>query len=171
MLNWGHRRVIPEITDDVLIKNVGSSTLTEGTTAYFLNNKWADINNFWFATPPKNHLELIKGKAIIQQISRNSIKHEYIINASTPITIKENTLYFPGWNLKINNKNTDIYPGKRGIIYANLPKGLLHVKLEYEDIPAYKFSKDLSVAVFAFLLITLFIQIRGLFGKPKHFTR
>ena len=171
ILNWGHRRVIPEITDNILMKNVGSSTLTEGTTAYFLNNKWADINNFWFAIPPKSHLEVMKGKASVIQIKRNSVKHEYVINAATPITIKENTLYYPGWNLKVNNKNADIYPGKRGVIYANLPRGLLLVKLGYEDIPMYKFSKDLSVAIFAVLFIALFIQIRRFFGKPKHFTR
>ena len=32
ILNWGHRRVIPEISDNTLIQNLGKSTLTEGKT-------------------------------------------------------------------------------------------------------------------------------------------
>ena len=75
ILNWGHRRVIPEIGDAQLRQNVWISTVTESTTAYFLNNKWADINNFWFSEIPKKHLEIIEGDASVKELRRTSIKH------------------------------------------------------------------------------------------------
>lgn len=161
ILNWGHRRVIPEINDDVLRKNVWKSTVTEGVTAYFLNSKWADISNFWFSELPKQHLEIIQGKAIVKELKRTSVKHLYIVNANTPITIKENTLYFPGWSLKSNGNNIDIYPGERGVIKAILPQGLQYVEVVYEDLPLYNTLKTIYKAwliIIIFLLLYIGVQ-------------
>ena len=158
ILNWGHRRVIPKIGDDVLQRNVWKSTMVEGQTAYFLNNKWADPNNFWFSELPKQRLEIIQGKAIVKELKRTSVKHLYVINADTPITIRENTLYFPGWSLKSNGNNIDIYPGKRGVINAGLPQGLQYIELTYDDLLMYKLSKIMSVGIFFSLLLTLIIN-------------
>jgi len=167
ILNWGHRRVIPEINDSVLRKNVWISTITEGTTAYFLNNKWADINNFWFSEIPKKHLEITEGNASVKELKRTSIQHYYIVDAKTPTIIKENTLYFPGWSIKTNNKIINIYPGERGIINAKLPAGLQKVELSYEDIPVYRFTKIISVSTFSILLIAL---VFSLFPNIKKLT-
>ncbi len=173
ILNWGHRRVIPEIDDNVLRNGVWKSTLTEGVTAYFLNNKWADMNHFWFSELPKQPIEIIQGKGVIKQIDRNSMRHHYVINAETPLTIKENTLYFPGWSLKSNRKDIPIYPGKRGVINTKLPKGLQNIELTYEDIPIYKLSKTVSQFVFSLLLACLIFSLlrRTFIRYPKHFSR
>lgn len=171
--NWGHRRVIPEITDKELMNNVGKSTVTEGLTAGFLNNKWADPQNFWFADPPKNHLEIIEGKGLVKEIKRTSVKHTYIVNAQTNLIVRENTLYYPGWNMRANNKSISIYPGARGVIYSNLPQGKYSVELKYEDIPTYKFFKNLGVFTFLLLIAILPIcliaykrNLRRLNSKP-----
>lgn len=159
ILNWGHRRIIPEIDDTLLRKGVWKSTIAEGTTAYFLNNKWADINNFWFPKIPNKHLEVIQGKGTVKEIKRISTKHSYLVDAQTPIVIKENTLYFPGWNLKANNKKVSIYPGARGVIHLVLPKGKFYLELNYKDIPLYRFFKLLSVILFSILLMLIPISI------------
>lgn len=159
ILNWGHRRVIPEISEKDLIRNVGKSTANEGLTAYFLNTKWADINNFWFSEKPKNHLDIIQGEGTVEQMQRTSTKHTYTVKAKTPIVARENTLYFPGWSLKANNKNVFIYPGTRGVIYAVLPKGKFYLELNYEDIPVYRFFKLLSAILFSILLMLIPISI------------
>jgi hypothetical protein len=169
ILNWGHRRVIPAITDETLRQGVWKSTVTEGITAYFLNNKWADKNHFWFSELPKQHLEIIDGRADFNQINRYSLTHTYVVNAKTPLTIKENTLFFPGWSLKSNNKSINIYPGKRGIIYAKLPKGLQYLELSYDDLFIYKISKILSAGVLCSLIFGLFISVFT--PNPKHLSR
>ena len=68
ILNWGQRRVIPQINDAILAKNVPFSTVNEGETAYFLNTKWADPNHFWFSELPKQHLEITKGIGAVKEI-------------------------------------------------------------------------------------------------------
>lgn len=175
ILNWGQRTVIPQVNDNALKKNVPFSTFeSEGVTAYFLNNKWADINNFWFSKLPSQHLEIIGGSGTIKEIKRSSTQHDYIIDAKTAIIIRENTLYFPGWSLKINNKLTPISPGRRGVIEAILPRGLQRVSLEYTDLPIYRTSKIISILTFSVLLLTLIFSIfweRRLFSYPKHFSR
>lgn len=168
ILNWGHRRVIPEVNDMALRKNVWISTVTEGTTAYFLNNKWADINNFWFSELPKQHLEILQGEATVKEIKRTSTKHAYLVDAKTPLVIKENTLYYPGWNLKSNYDSIPIYPGKSGIINAKLPNGPQYIEVIYEDIPAYKITKIISFSMLVTLLILLICLSlpRRLASKP-----
>ena len=89
ILNWGQRRVIPEINDATLEKNVPYSTAAdEGTTAYFLNNRWANVNHFWFTKIPQQHLEIIEGKGTVRELKRTSIEHDYIVNAQTPLNYK-----------------------------------------------------------------------------------
>lgn len=173
ILNWGQRRVIPQITEKQLIANVGRSTVYEGLTAGFLNNKWADPKNFWFSDPPKNHLDIVKGNGKVKQLLRTSIKHTYLVNALTPLTIRENTLYYPGWSMKTNTGDINIYPGYRGIIYAKLPKGNYSFELFYKDIPIYDFLKRLGIVLFLILIALIPVnllwqrgKLRTLPGKP-----
>lgn len=168
ILNWSHRRVKPEITDEVLRANIGRSTLNEGITAYFLNTKWADVNNFWFSDPPKNRIDIVEGTGTVKQIKRTSTLHAYNIDAKTPLTIRENTLFFPGWTLKSNGKHIDIFPGIRGVTHAKLPTGLQYLEFSYEDIPSYKIAKVISVVTFVSLIIGLscILFVRRFTGKP-----
>ncbi len=168
ILNWGHRTMIPEIKDEILRKSVWKSTLTEGTTAYFLNNRWADINNFWFDTLPKSHLEALRGKISVNEFKRSSIEHNYIVDTETSTTIREATLYFPGWKLESNGRPIKIYPGERGVIYAQIPSGLQHLVFSYEDLLPYKFAKILSV--FIFLALTSSLTIYFVLGYLKRKT-
>jgi len=170
ILNWGHRTLIVDINDSFLQKNLSKSTAYEGVTAYFLNTKWADINNFWFSDAPTKNLEILSGNATVVPLKRTSVQHTYIIDAKTSLEIKENTLYFPGWTLKSDNKHIYIYPAKRGVINAKLNAGLHYVELYYEDIFAYKFIKTISLILFcgiAFLLI--FLSTKQLFKRNKLF--
>jgi len=168
ILNWGQRRVIPEINDSILRKNVWISTITEGPV-YFLSTKWADKNNLWFSKKPNAHLEIITGDGVVNETKRTSTDHSYTINAQTPITIKENTLYFPGWSLKSNNKNIHIYPNKTGIINAKLPQGVQKVELTYSDIPFFAIAKTISLI--SILLILLYCGFYALRNKLIKFPK
>jgi hypothetical protein len=165
ILNWGQRRVIPEINDSTLRKNVWNSSISDGPT-YFIDTKWADKNNLWFSKKPSVPLEITKGKATVTQIKRTSTQHSYIVDAKTAIAIQENTLYFPGWSLKSNNKNIDIYPGKRGVIIGKLPQGKQEVELIYSDITVYAITKIISLVSFLGLLCTIiFYSLRNVLHK------
>lgn len=134
ILNWGNRRVIPEITDKTLRNNLPYSTY-QGEGNGQSAPKWAPKETVWMRDIPQHHLEIISGSAQIKELSRTNTYHAYVLNVAENSTFKENTLYFPGWQLRSNDKNLEInythenYPG---IITFSLSKGLHFLTLAYE---------------------------------------
>lgn len=147
ILNWGHRRVIPEINDKKLIANVWKST-SEGEGHFYANTKYRGMKNPWFKELPKNHLEIIKGAGEIKELSRNSTQHSYIVFAEASLSLRENTLYFPGWNIYDNKKVKPISPDKEGIITFNITKGLHYINVEYRDLLIYGLLKTFGLVTF-----------------------
>lgn len=164
ILNWGHRTVLPQINDNILEKNVPYSTLTEGPSNY-LDTIWADPKNPWFSKIPQKHLNILEGKGSVQELKRTTTKHIYLISAFTPLTIRENTLYFPGWHATSNGKTISIYPGYRGIIEFTLPSGTQSVVIEYSDVTSVKMLKMFSLS--GILTISLYLLFQML---KKRFT-
>lgn len=144
ILNWGQRRVIPEINDNALKANLWKST-SEGEAHFYANTKWVDMKNPWFSQLPKNHLEIIDGIGNAKNILRTSIFHKYAINAETPLLIQENTLYFPGWKGFVNGKEIALFPSNKGIIKASLPKGNFVFEIRYKDVFVYSLLKMISL--------------------------
>jgi len=161
ILNWGHRRMIPEITDNVLRTNLWKST-SEGEGHFYANSKWVDLKNPWFRKTPKSHVEILSGEANIAQILRNTTHHIYRLDAKTPVKLQENTLYFPGWRALINEKEIPLKPSNKGIIHLSVPKGLYELKVVYEDIPIYKLLKLISSLGLAG--VSIFIVLKFLYS-------
>lgn len=167
VLNWGQRRVIPEIDDNILIKNLPLTTAT-GEAHFYANSKWVKKDNPWFSVIPNNHIEILKGNGNITEINRTSTKHIYKVNTNDELLLKENTLYFPGWKVKVNNKLIDIFPDKNGVVNFNLPKGELIVEMYYEDLYLLKISKIISLSVILLCIIYIFTYlIRNYFSIPQ----
>lgn len=160
ILNWGNRRVISSFNDKTLRDFIPYSTYrTE--RHFYANTKWVNPDYLWFSNPPKTKIEILEGNAKIIGIKRNSTEHTYIIDAKSPLTVRENTLYFPDWSLKSNGKNISIYPDKNGVISAKLPAGLQIVKLKYDDLLIFKIYKLISaVTLFSLILFVSYKFIR-----------
>ncbi len=156
ILNWGHRRVIPEIKEQDLINYVWKST-SDVEGHFYANSKWRPQDDPWFDTLPKNPVDVIKGIGEIKALNRNSVHHSYIISADTDLLLRENTLYFPGWKLYIDNNETRIDHDNQGIITFNIPKGLYYVELIYQDIALYGILKIISAGTLSILIISYFM--------------
>lgn len=157
ILNWGHRRVIPEINDSVLQKNAWKSI---EITPYFMNSKYSQSALFWFPNKPKTNLEVMGGTAQLKSVERTTTLHTYVIDAKTPVVLNENTLYFPGWTLTDNSQQRDIFPGKEGQISIKLGQGLRYIELKYEDITIYKLTKIISTIMLTVFIFLVFWQLR-----------
>lgn len=150
ILNWGNRRSLPEITDAYLI-NESNNKPDVGLYLEPSSPIWADLEKSKLRIKPKSNIEILKGRAQAIEIFRNSIHHEYLINAKSQVEVKENTLFFPGWKLYVNNKNypldyfTDKFPG---IIIFQLPPGLYKVDLKFENTPIRTISLWISLLTF-----------------------
>ena len=111
LLNWGHRHMHPEISDQKLIDTVWEST-SQIEGHFYANSRWRNPDDPWFKRLPKKPLESIKAKVEIEEISRTTTRHEYVINVIDNTQIQENTLYFPGWKVFVNDKELETKPDK-----------------------------------------------------------
>lgn len=158
ILNWGQRRVIPEITDVNLKNNLPYVTNEiEGGTAAV--PRWVNPEKPWMGTIPKKHIEVLSGKGTFVETFRSSVKHEYVTDLSANAYIKENTYYYPGWVVTVDKNQVPItYTNKKypGIITFAVPKGLHLITLTFTDTPVRFFAKCISIFT-AFVIILLFI--------------
>lgn len=158
ILNWGNRRTIPVINDNYLKKEFSIKPDVSGLEP--TSPIWADLNKSRLRTKPQFNIEVTKGKAIIENISRNPISHAYRINAKSKVELKENTLFFPGWIVVINDKQIPINyknPKFPGVITFSLDKGTYYTNVEFVDLPIITFSKWLSGLSLFGILIYVFV--------------
>lgn len=168
ILNWGNRRTIPEFNDTALYEQIPLTTATIAGLQPALP-RWTDINHPWFTIIPEKHLEILNGKAIIKSLKRSSTEHSYIVDAKSEIALKENTLFFPGWQITANGRNVAIdYQTKKypGVMTFKLPKGLYYIKAEYVNTKIVSISKRISLFSFLFFILILFFR-RKLRFLPK----
>ncbi len=85
---------------------------------------------------PSQEIEIISGQGEIKKLFRNSTSHHYQIIANEKLRIRENTLYFPGWKVLVDGKETDVEfqdPQSRGLITFYIPKGNHFVSLIFTE--------------------------------------
>lgn len=154
ILNWGNRRTIPEIGDDYLLNEIAHEKQAFGD---FTTPKWVNLENVDLLQKRKDQIEIVDGKAIILKKNLTSTKHAYLIDAKKDSTIRENTFYYPGWILKINNKEAQIdYKSKKypGIITFSVNTGIQKVDLKFENTPIRTIS--LWVSIFTSIALVIF---------------
>ncbi|MEK7572914.1 MAG: 6-pyruvoyl-tetrahydropterin synthase-related protein [Patescibacteria group bacterium] len=152
ILNWGNRGTIPQLNDQAIkyefprnITKVGHSTTI-----------WVNSDKFKSNNRLVPHIIVLQGEANISETFRNSVRHEYLINViSKNALIRENTLYFPGWKLYVDNNIYPINfqnPKYPGIILFDLSPGLHDIEISFEDTPIRKISKLISFVTGVFLV-------------------
>lgn len=85
---------------------------------------------------PKTHLEVLDGSAKVKELQRTSVYHKYEVNVFKDTLFGENTLYFPGWEIKANSMSLSIEfqdPHFRGIMTFRLPKGNYILETKYTE--------------------------------------
>jgi uncharacterized membrane protein len=118
--------------------------------------------------PAKENIEVISGKARIEELRRISTVHSYNIEVDERSRIRENTLYFPGWNIYVNGKKTDIEfqdPANRGLMTFYVEKGKHNAVVKFEETRFRLFANLIS------FLSLLFLIILGIFNRIKIWQR
>ena len=168
ILNWGQRTVIPQINDKILTTYIPLSTYTVDMH-FYSNSRWVNPNHQWFSIVPKQYLDILKGQAIINNTKRLSTVHAYTIDALTPVTLRENTLYFPGWEALANGKQIKMGPDKNGVITFDLPKGQQTLILTYHDLYLFALAKNITLlSILIIILYSIYYykkNIANLFSK------
>lgn len=105
------------------------------------------------------HMEVIRGKAAIEEGTRTTVKHAYEIEAQEQSRIRENTLYFPGWEIFVDNKKVPIEfqdPANRGLMTFFVSGGNHEISVKFTETRLRMFSNMLSAVSFV-VLGTLFV--------------
>lgn len=85
---------------------------------------------------PLKNMEVIDGQATITQIQRTSTLHEYKIVAMDKTRLKENTLFFPGWDVLVDAKEVPIEfqdQQHRGLMTFFVEKGNHFVQIRFKE--------------------------------------
>lgn len=168
ILNWGNRKTIPTVDDKYLLnelktENTGKNNLTLPI--------WVKGNYYYENGRVEKNLELVSGNAKLKEIRRTTNDHEYLISAEKLSVFQENTYYYPGWNLYVNNKTYPILdsPDKPGTMSFILPKGLHDVEFRFEDTPDRTWGKNLSGVTMVILI--LYVLSRRIITKRHKLQR
>ncbi len=161
ILNWGNRKTEPQINDAVLLNQPLFVEHPGKWGVEFTTPIWVDEYKPWIGSVPKSHMEVLSGKSQISEISRQVIKHEYIVLADTNTRLKENTFYYPGWEVLVNDHPVAIdYKNKKypGVITFNINKGLYKIDVVFSRTTD-RIIGDI-ISIISFTLLVLFIVVR-----------
>lgn len=163
LLNWGNRAMIADINDNYLIQHAPYSTY-EGEGLQPASPKWRNIHNIW-EQKPTSPISQLSGTGKVVQLERLPTEHKYIIDAKGTSEFVENTFYFPGWTLYVDNSK---YPfnyiddNHSDIIHFHLEKGRHLVDLKFEETG---FIRLANVVSFLTLFILLVLLLQRIFHK------
>jgi hypothetical protein len=111
---------------------------------------------------PKAHVEIIQGKAeVTTEGKRTSTSHQYKISATTYAGIRENTLYFPGWQVFVDGKPADIQfqdTNNRGVITFFVEKGRHDVQVNFTETKLRLIADILSIVGMLILISLGFLK-------------
>ncbi len=161
IFNWGNRRTVPYSSHTDFI--AFTPYITEKGEGFDpAIPRWVDPNNPWKKEVPKHYLQGIDYPVTIKKESRKYLSHSYYVHAVEQTRVVENTYYFPGWILRIDNKSVPITVNSNDfpeLITFIVPKGNHHVSLEFTDTPLRRRAYIISCAAVIFLLLPL-LRIR-----------
>ncbi len=101
-------------------------------------------------------ISVAAGEAKWEQVSRNTTRHVYRLDATTRSRIVENTLYFPGWNVFVDGEPVPIEfqdPEFRGLMTFWVDAGEHEIVIEFTDTKVRKFANMISLFSLSALLL------------------
>lgn len=160
ILNWGNRRVIPEITDSVIKSQIPyASKGVEGSAPS--TPIWLDAEKPWQENPRNEDVSKIRGEYEYKTLKRSPTKHIYLINVLKESEINSNTVYFPGWRVYSNGNIIETDITKNGLFSFKLKEGLHKVEISFEATHDRKYSQIISfLSILLIIFIFLYIFIR-----------
>jgi hypothetical protein len=120
----------------------------------------------WVKNPPRNaprqKIE-VDGSYQIEKQKSNLLEFSLVLDRQKKIII--NTIYYPGWNLFINNKKQEInYNNDKGLITFFTGAGKSNIKLSFTETPlraiADLISLTSALVLFIFFIFKVKLNIR-----------
>lgn len=108
---------------------------------------------------PDNKIEIIKGKGSIQNVYSDSHIINFDLTLQTNSIIRINTIYYPGWNITIDGKDTQIQYNNSGVIDEFVSAGNHKIQGKFSETMIRLFSDLFSlVGLVVLLLCPVFLK-------------
>ena len=144
-------------TDQYYLTNEATTTSSDELMPLWVKQK--AVSRF------RTKVEVIQGSSSITDLVYNSKLASFTTNTSAPTTIAVNTIYYPGWQIKVDSNQVPIsYNNSRGIMMINLSPGMHVVRATFTETLLRLFADFISV-VGLILVIYLFIKDTFYFKK------
>ncbi len=112
---------------------------------------WAEKNPEQRAV---NKVEVIRGSSEIRTIINNNRKIVFETLSGKPAEVRINTVYFPGWQAKIDGKSVAIsFDNPEGLMIISAPAGKHVFEILWAETPLRQFADYLSILSFGGLVI------------------
>lgn len=119
--------------------------------------KW--VSNDVVNKLPKAKIEPFDAGSKVELIKSTSNYLEFILKNDKDDTVLVNTIYYPGWNVYIDGKLSNINYQNNGLIEFPVKSGNHLIKLRFEETPV-RFISDLLTLTSGIFVIYLFIKYR-----------
>ena len=117
------------------------------------------------AAMPSEKVTVIKGQGTVENLFANGNKVTFSINALNEAQVQFNTVYFPGWKVKVDGKEVPIsYENENGLIRFFINPGRHFINLSFGETPL-RILADLVSFVSLIILFLLAIKNRRVFRK------
>lgn len=124
---------------------------TDGTSS--IGNTFSTIWTDWKQTRAQKRVEAESGNARVISETGTPLRYRIDVEAQTPVIIRVNTLYYPGWTVEAGGRSIPIQYEKQGIIEFLLESGQHLVDVRFGETPLRKLADMISVCSFAILII------------------
>ena len=151
ILNWGNRRVIPEIGDEYLRTEYYNGDLGQGDIT---SPQWVDFKNLNNYPLEKNGVSVLSGNATFRQIENKVSYHSYVLDAKEIVILRENTFYYPEWKVFVDKKAVpfDInYKGSEGTLVFEAAKGVHLIEVIFTN--TYIRTLFLKISILSWILV------------------
>jgi len=108
-------------------------------------------------TMPSEKITVIKGQAKVQDLITNGNKATFSINVLSEAQIQFNSVYFPGWIVKVDGKEIPIsYINDNGLIRFLIIPGNHNVKISFTETPLRMVADLISlISLIAFFIFVI----------------
>ena len=91
----------------------------------------------------------------IQGFQKHNLLYTASIQNQSPTTIRANTFYFPGWQIRLDNQPMSLNKDQFGLINFTIPAGRHEVRLMYTNTPIRALAADLNLIILGIFLVLI----------------
>lgn len=155
-VSYAHPNSYIERKDEYYITNQATTTSSN------------ELMPLWVKNHPKemyeNKVDIKSGSGEIRNLTFDSNNVEFIVDLFTKSTIRINTIFYPGWEIEVDNKMSEFnYGNEKGVMEIVLPQGYHIVNAKFSETPIRMMSN--AISLFGLVIVGFIL------AKEKYFTK